>query len=158
MTILKSMKKQKLFSHKITKPSNTPEETFKIAKEIAEKVKAPFLIGLTGEMGAGKTVFAKGFAEGLNVKELITSPTFLGVSESYSGKYPFIHMDFYKKVLSAEKIKFYLENKSIVLIEWCENYNQVFEDKLDLDLRVYIHYLRDNEGNISNTARQIEID
>ncbi len=152
------MKKQKLFSHKITKSSNSSEETFNIAKEIAEKVEAPFLIGLMGEMGTGKTVFAKGFAEGLNVKELITSPTFLGVSESYSGKYPFIHMDFYKKVLASEKIKFYLENKSIVLIEWCENYNQVFDDNLELDLRVYIHYLRDNEGNLSNTARQIEID
>ncbi len=152
------MKKQKLFSHKITKSSNTPEETFNIAKEIAKKVEAPFLIGLTGEVGTGKTIFAKGFAEGLGVKELITSPTFLGVSESYSGKCPFIHMDFYKKVLAADKIKFYLENKSIVLIEWFENYNQVFDDKLELDLRVYIHYLKDNEGNISNTARQIEID
>lgn len=151
------MKKQKPFSRKIVKTSNSPEETFKIAKEIAQNIEGPFLIGLDGELGAGKTIFAKGFAEDLGVKELITSPTFLGVSEYYSGRLPFIHMDFYKKILPLEKINLYVGKGSVVLIEWYENYFKVFQNELESDLRVYIHYLKDKDGTISNIARQIVI-
>lgn len=140
------------------KISNSPDETFQIAKEIAEEVNAPYLIGLNGELGTGKTVFAKGFAEGLKVKELVTSPTFLGVSESYSGRFPFIHMDFYKKVVSKKDIKPYLEKKSIVLIEWCKNYSYVFNDLLNLDMSVYIQYVKDNDKNILENVRQIIIE
>ena len=158
MTTQKSMKKQKLFSHKIIKTSDNPEETFNVAKEIAQKTEGPFLVGLDGELGVGKTIFAKGFAEGLEVKELITSPTFLGISESYSGRSPFIHMDFYKKVVPLEKINFYLAKNSVVLIEWYENYFKVFQNELlEADLRVYIHYSKDKDDNIANTARQIVI-
>jgi len=51
---------------------------------------------LEGKLGAGKTVFAKGFAEGLGVKENIDSPTFVFIREYYSGKVPFYHFDLYR--------------------------------------------------------------
>ena len=139
----------------IIKISNSSEETFNIAKELALTVVPPVLIGLSGELGVGKTVFAKGFASGLGVQELITSPTFLGVSESYSGKYPFIHMDFYKKVITSEIIQNYLKSNSIVLIEWFENYDLVFKEKLNFDITVYIQYLKDNHGIILESNTQI---
>ena len=150
------MKKQK--NHDITKISKNENETFNVAKELALKISDPLLIGLQGELGSGKTIFAKGIAEGLNVKELITSPTFLGVNEYYSGKLPFIHMDFYKKVVPREIIRSYLTKGSVVLIEWIENFANVFKENLNLNISVYIQSLKDKEGNILNNERHIAID
>ncbi len=143
---------------KITKISNSPEETFNIAFEIASKLNHPCLIGLTGEIGAGKTCFAKGFAEGLGVKELITSPTFLGVSESYSGKMPFIHIDFYKKVVPKNLLDKFLGDKAVVLIEWIENFEAIFNEKLNTDINVLIQYLKDKEGLIIDNMREIIVE
>ena len=146
------MKRLKMWSHrKITKHSLSPQDTFNIAKDLVLRIKnGPFLIGLNGELGVGKTVFSKGFAEGLGLKELVTSPTFLGISEYYSGKIPFIHMDFYKKVSPIEVIDSYLKKDSVVLIEWVENFKQVFNKELPLNISVYIQYGKNkNEREIS---------
>ena len=151
----KNMKKPKMSSPKV---SNSPEETFKIAFDLASKISGQCLIGLIGEMGVGKTTFAKGFAEGLGVKELITSPTFLGISESYSGRLPFIHMDFYKKVIPANLIEHFQKNKCVVLIEWVNNFEVVFKEKLNVDISVLIKYLRDKEGLILDNKREIIIE
>jgi len=126
----------------IIKISKGPGETFEIAKELANSMKSPALIGITGELGSGKTVFVKGFAVGLGVQELITSPTFLGISESYSGRLPLIHMDFYKKVVSKDVIGSYLKKGSIVIIEWIENFKEVFNEELRVDISVNIEYLK----------------
>ena len=159
MTIQKNTKKQKMFNrnHEV-KISNSPEETFKIAFELASTIKDSCLIGLTGEMGAGKTTFAKGFAEGLGVKELVTSPTFLGISESYSGRFPFIHMDFYKKVIPKNLIEYFQKNKGVILIEWVDNFELVFKEKLNLDINVLIQYLNDKEGLILENKREITVE
>ena len=143
---------------KIIQISNSPENTFKAGFEVGSKIQGSCLIGLTGELGAGKTCFTKGFAEALGVKELITSPTFLGVSESYSGKLPFIHMDFYKKVISKDLIEYFLKNKSAVLIEWVENFEEVFKKKLTTDINVLIEYLKDKDGIIVENKRKIIIE
>ena len=139
------------------KISKSPEDTFNIGFELGASIKnIPLLIGLTGEMGSGKTVFAKGLAEGLGVKELITSPTFLGISECYSGRLPFIHMDFYKKVSTQEIIDFYLKKNSVILIEWIENFSLVFTNKpLKPDIRVYIQFIKDKTGSYFENERQI---
>lgn len=142
---------------KTIKISNSPDETFKIAFELGLSINNSCLIGLTGELGAGKTCFAKGFAEALGIKELITSPTFLGVSESYSGRLPFIHMDFYKKVTSENLIEHFLKNKSVVLIEWIENFEEVFKKKLTPDINVLIQYLKDKNGVFLENKREIVI-
>lgn len=143
---------------KVEKKSFAPDETFEIASELAATLQKGVLVGLSGEMGVGKTHFAKGFAAGLEVKDLITSPTFLGISESRNGRLPFIHMDFYKKVASLEIIEKYLANNSVVLIEWIENYKQVFSRKLEASISVYIQYCKDSSGNILEWERQIVID
>ena len=147
--------------NEILQISKSPEDTFNIAYDLALKIDKPMLIGLSGEMGSGKTIFAKGFAEGLGVKELITSPTFLGISECYSGKMPFIHMDFYKKVISKKDIEYYLEKKAVILIEWIENFNLVFSDNLSPNISVYIQYskdLNDLKDNYLNNERQIKVE
>lgn len=66
-------------------------------------------------------------------------------------------MDFYKKVASKKIIDTYLNNKAVVLIEWIENFKEVFNQELIIDLSVYIQYLKDKEGNILENERQIII-
>ena len=138
--------------------SKSPEDTLNIAYALALKINKPTLIGLSGELGVGKTIFAKGFAEGLDIKELITSPTFLGISECYSGRISFIHMDFYKKVIPKNNIEYYLKKGSVILIEWIENFQGIFNENLNPDISVYIHYLRDKNNNYINNERQIKIE
>ena len=143
---------------KIQKISSSPLETFDIARELASTINSSTLIGIQGEMGVGKTIFAKGLGEGLQVKELITSPTFLGISESYSGRLPYVHMDFYKKVTTREIVESHLKNNAVVLIEWIENFELVFREKLNLNISVYIQYLKNkNIDNLEN-ERQIIIE
>ena len=62
--------------------------TFEYARTMGEKAKPGDIIALTGEMGAGKTVFAKGFAKGLGVKETVNSPTFTLVQIYDDGRLP----------------------------------------------------------------------
>src|SRR3990167_3529953 len=143
---------------KITKISKSSDDTFNIGKELALEIFAPGVIGLTGEVGVGKTVFAKGFAEGLEVKELITSPTFLGISENFTGRVPFIHMDFYKKAVPENIIQAYLDQGSVVLIEWIENFNEVFNKDLFSSISVYVQYLNNGKSKISENERQIIIE
>lgn len=143
--------------NEVIKVSGSPEETAKIANEIASSVKSPLIIGLVGELGAGKTCFAKGFAEGLGVKELVTSPTFLGISEYYSGSVPLVHMDFYKKVVPKYILEEFLKKDFIILIEWANNFEDVFKQKLAMDISVFIEYLRDEGGNLLNNKRQITV-
>lgn len=150
MTIQKSLKGQMNCNRNLKeaiKISTNPEKTFSIALEISRGLKSASLIGLSGELGVGKTVFAKGIAKGLGVKELVTSPTFLGISEYYSGRLPFIHMDFYKKVVTPDTIKHYLDTNSVVLIEWIENFYEVNPSILDIDIEVQINYSNSGKNN-----------
>ncbi|MCT4612702.1 MAG: tRNA (adenosine(37)-N6)-threonylcarbamoyltransferase complex ATPase subunit type 1 TsaE [Clostridia bacterium] len=97
------------------------EETKKIGYEIAKKAKEGEVYCLEGDLGVGKTVFTKGFAEGLEITEHITSPTFTIVNE-YTGKYKFNHFDVYRIESSEEmeEIGFdeYIYSDAITLIEW----------------------------------------
>ena len=65
--------------------SHSEDETQKIGYEVAEKIKKGDVISLTGSLGAGKTVFAKGFAKQLGIEEAIVSPTFTLVQEGRIG-------------------------------------------------------------------------
>ena len=134
----------------LTKISRSPNDTEQIAFELGSKLKSPVLIGLNGPLGAGKTVFAKGIANALGVKELVTSPTFLGISEYYSGKIPFIHMDFYQKVTEAGKIEYFLKKPSVVLIEWANNFQEVIGRSLNMDISIAIDFDIKNIENEQN--------
>ena len=60
------------------KETNAPEETFAFGKMLGEQAKPGEVICLNGDLGVGKTVFTKGFAEGLGITEPVNSPTFTG--------------------------------------------------------------------------------
>ena len=108
----------------MTFESHSREETIKFAANLAAKSKPGDVYSLTGELGVGKTVFAKGFAKGLGVTEPVTSPTFTIVQEYLSGRLPFFHFDVYRIADpdEMEETGFYdyLDRGGVVLIEWAE--------------------------------------
>src|SRR5690625_396703 len=96
-------------------------ETKQAAERLAVLLKPGDVITLEGDLGAGKTAFAKGLASGLGVKETISSPTFTIIKE-YEGEIPFFHMDAYRLEYSEEDIGFdeYFEGDGISVVERSE--------------------------------------
>jgi tRNA threonylcarbamoyladenosine biosynthesis protein TsaE len=106
----------------MTYESFSPKDTFDIASKIGDTALAGQIYCLNGDLGNGKTLFAKGFAKGLLVQEEITSPTFTLLNEYTSGKYPFYHFDVYRinDISEMEETGYedYFYSNCICLIEW----------------------------------------
>ncbi len=105
--------------------SLSPDETKKIGYDLAKSCVGGETFLLSGELGAGKTVFAKGFAEGLGISDNVTSPTF-AVHNSYSGKLILNHFDFYRFETPEEAAllgldEFFGRSEGVCLIEWWQN-------------------------------------
>lgn len=107
----------------IRKKTFSTNETKEFGEKLARKLHGKEVIALFGEMGIGKTVFTKGLAKGLDIREDINSPTFSLVHE-YHGKYPVYHFDMYRvnswEGLYSTGYYDYL-GYGILVIEWSEN-------------------------------------
>ena len=104
------------------------EDTKKLAQRFAKLITNGCFINLYGEIGAGKTAFVKLVAEALDVKEKVTSPSFVILNEYHTGSIPIYHFDLYR--LENEGIKTiydelreYSEGKQVTFVEWAE-FNQ----------------------------------
>ncbi|MCI0130361.1 MULTISPECIES: tRNA (adenosine(37)-N6)-threonylcarbamoyltransferase complex ATPase subunit type 1 TsaE [Enterococcaceae] len=77
---------------------------------------------LTGELGAGKTTFSKGFAKGLGITQMIKSPTYTLIREYDNGRLPLYHMDVYRLEGASDDLGLeeYLDGEGVCLIEWGE--------------------------------------
>lgn len=101
--------------------TDSPQATHKLGTQLAGLLEPGDIVSLSGTLGAGKTLFAKGIGTGLEIPaELITSPTFTLINE-YSGKYPLYHFDVYR--LEPEEFEDlgyeeYFYGKGICLVEW----------------------------------------
>ena len=102
--------------------STSREQTQTFAEQFAKTLKSGDIVLLDGEMGAGKTVFAKGVAKGLGVEEEVTSPTYAYMND-YDGV--LFHYDCYRieSVEQAERLGLadYFDMGGICLIEWSQN-------------------------------------
>ena len=103
------------------------KETLKLGEKLSQKLNQQSIVLLQGPIGAGKTSFVQGIANGLSISEDITSPTFALSHHYNSGKIPLIHLDLYRlENLSSAKEFFYheeeeaLQKKAILVIEWPE--------------------------------------
>ena len=119
------------------------EETRQIGYELGEKAAKGEIYCLQGDLGVGKTVFTKGFAQGLNITEHITSPTFTIVNEYHSGRIPFYHFDVYRIGDVEEMFEIgyeeYFYGDGVCLIEWAELITDILPDdvkwiKIEKDL------------------------
>ena len=106
--------------------SGSEKATIEYAKEYAAKLKSGDVVILDGKMGVGKTVFAKGVALGLGIKDEILSPTYAYMND-YSGK--LYHYDCYRLKSGAQAVELgltdYFEGDGVCLIEWAENIKDV---------------------------------
>jgi tRNA threonylcarbamoyladenosine biosynthesis protein TsaE len=108
----------------VTHQSNSEEETRHIAAALAKELRAGAIVLLKGDLGAGKTAFVRGLAEGLGIKpEDVTSPTFTLVHEYRGGRLPLVHVDLYR-LERADLDEIGLDqdvaNRGIVAVEWPE--------------------------------------
>lgn len=108
--------------------SESADMTMQIAKKYAQSIKSPVVISLVGDLGAGKTTFTKGFAEGLGVKELVSSPTFTIMNDYNSGRLPLYHFDMYRLSSKEEAMELGFEEyfdlrklDGVAIVEWAEN-------------------------------------
>ncbi len=101
-----------------------PEETRALGLRFGQKAQPGLVIALSGDLGAGKTVFAKGFAEGLGITTPVTSPTFTLMQIYEGGRIPLCHMDAYRleeeSELEAVGGHEYFGGDGAVLVEWPE--------------------------------------
>lgn len=111
--------------------------------ELAENIESEkfpgMVICLDGELGSGKTVFVKGFAKALGIKDTITSPTFSLVKEYFDGEMPLFHMDVYRLEDSNENFGLddYLNQEGVCIIEWPEMIDsQLPDERLDIKFKV----------------------
>lgn len=104
--------------------TNNPKETEEFAKRLGEAAKAGQLYLLSGDLGTGKTVFAKGFAEGIGVTECVNSPTFTIMQTYEGGRLPFYHFDVYRIGDEEEMFELgyedYFFGSGVCLVEWAE--------------------------------------
>ena len=94
-----------------------------LAAAVAEAARPGDLISLVGDLGAGKTQFAKGFGAGLGITETIVSPSFVLMAE-YRGRLPLFHVDLYRLADAAEAMAGGLiddrQTEGVTLVEWAE--------------------------------------
>ena len=122
--------------------SNSVEDTIGIGLKLARKLKKGDCVALIGDLGSGKTVFTKGIAEGLGVKNprYVNSPTFVIIKE-YKGKIPLYHFDLYRlnrsTVLDAESYEEYFYDDGVVVIEWADKIRTILPKKyIEVKLKV----------------------
>lgn len=112
--------------------SHSVEETETFAEEFTKQLNGNEIIAMYGELGAGKTAFARGIAKGLGVEDVVSSPTFAIVNE-YHGEYPIYHFDMYRieSWNDLDSIGFfdYIDN-GLILIEWSENIEGALPDNV----------------------------
>ena len=96
-----------------------------LGKKLAESLRPGDVIAYFGDLGAGKTAFTRGIAEGLGVSEQVTSPTYTIVNEYLSGRLPLFHFDMYRLGSSDELFDIgwedYLARGGVCAVEWSEN-------------------------------------
>ena len=105
--------------------TNSYKETEEFASNFSKNLRPGDVIAYEGSMGMGKTVFTRGIVKGLGGDDVVSSPTFALVNEYETPLCPVYHFDMYRvntyDDLYSTGFFDYLENGSILLIEWSEN-------------------------------------
>ena len=109
------------------------EETAKYAFEMAQNAEPGQVFALIGDLGVGKTVFTKGFAEGLGIEEPVSSPTFTILQIYEEGRLPLYHFDVYRieEPEEMEEVGFddYIYGDGVCLIEWAGRIEEILPEE-----------------------------
>lgn len=106
--------------------SHSPAETEALGERWGREAQVGWLVGLSGDLGAGKTQLVKGIAHGLGVTTRVHSPTFTLVNEYRSGRLRLFHLDLYRletpeQIISAG-LEEYLRPNGVTVVEWAERW------------------------------------
>jgi len=95
-------------------------------RELAQSLRPGDVVGLIGDLGAGKTHLSKAIVAGLGAGETVTSPTFTLIQEYLSGRLPVYHFDFYRAEDPSEIVAIgwddYLDRDGVILVEWADKF------------------------------------
>ena len=104
--------------------SHNPTETEALGEGWGRSAESGLVIGLSGDLGAGKTQLVKGLARGLGIKSRVHSPTFTLVNEYSGGRLRLFHLDLYRldspEQIIAAGLEEYLPPDGVAVIEWAE--------------------------------------
>ncbi len=119
--------------------THSPDETRALGRTLAQALQGGAVVAFTGDLGAGKTAFVSGMAEGLGIEERVTSPTFTIVNEYEGGRLPLFHFDMYR-LGSADELfhigwEEYLARNGVCAVEWSENVDEALDgDTIRVDI------------------------
>ena len=119
--------------------THSPDETRALGRTLAQALQGGAVVAFTGDLGAGKTAFVSGMAEGLGIEERVTSPTFTIVNEYEGGRLPLFHFDMYRLGSSDELFHIgwedYLARNGVCAVEWSENVDEALDgDTIRVDI------------------------
>lgn len=102
--------------------SKSEEDTLDFAEKMGKLIDTSIIILLSGELGAGKTLFARGLCSGLGIAEDVSSPTYTLINEYEGGDLPVLHMDLYRIDTEEELYNLgfeeYIDRNGLIIIEW----------------------------------------
>lgn len=109
------------------------KETFELGKKLGTEAKPGQIYALLGDLGVGKTILTKGFAEGLGITEPVSSPTFTIVQVYEEGRMPFYHFDVYRIGDIEEMDEIGYEDcffgEGVCLVEWANLIEEIMPDE-----------------------------
>ena len=113
--------------------SLSEKDTFDLGKKLGTDAKPGQIVCIDGDLGVGKTVFTKGFAEGLGVKDDVVSPTFTIIQEYTDGRLPMYHFDVYRIGHPDEMYDIgyeeYFYGDGVCLIEWSSRVEELLPEE-----------------------------
>lgn len=128
--------------------SHSVAQTQSCGFQLAQPLVPGTIILLDGDLGAGKTTFTKGLAQGLGVSGYVNSPTFTLVNE-YAGRLPVYHLDCYRLESAQEALDFgieeYLYSDGVTIIEWPERIRDIWPESY---VRVSLAYLSETKRSL----------
>ena len=134
--------------------SKSPDETLALGFKLGRRLRPGTVVALVGELGAGKTVFTKGIAKAIGIKdyEHVNSPSYVIVKEYRSGKKPLYHFDLYRlnslSDLDTVGSEEYFYSSGISVVEWADRAWDALPDK----------YVKVKFKHMSVNKREIEIE
>ena len=120
--------------------SASEQDTEALGRALVQRLQPGAVVAFTGDLGAGKTAFVRGMAQGLGIPQRVTSPTFTIVNEYQGGRLPLFHFDMYRLGSSEELYEIgwedYLARGGVCAVEWSEIVADALEeDCIRVDIR-----------------------
>jgi len=124
---------------------NSEKEMILLGERLGELVSPGMVFALNGDLGAGKTTLVKGIGKGLNISEIINSPTFT-ILKIYYGRLTLYHLDVYRinEDSGDDYLEEYFYQDGVAVIEWAKNINYLLpNDFLDIKINIISENVRE---------------